>query len=577
MEHVSRGGSTLWCDWYVTPTKDGAGDVTGVAALVLDVTQKLRVEDAFRDAEERFEQLFRAMPIPIGISRVHDNMLLDLNDAAERLFGYRRHDVIGRRASDLGMFNDPDARARAMDHFARGEPIVGELVQLRAQFGEIRTVLYSLVPVTLGGERCGLWACVDVTERERMQVELQRSHALKATIVDASHDAILVFDDAGHVIEWNATATRLLGWTREQVIGRSIADVVTTHDGRVPECLAPRRDAHANGRVRDTNDRMALALRTRDGEVVQVELTVVSMPVALGTAHTVAISDISARYQLSQERATQHADLERRVDERTAALAQSNERLREVDQLKNRFLAMVSHELRTPLTSILGYSELLQQPATGPLLPVQEQHVRYVHTAASELLRLINDLLDLSRVESGRLSLGKECVNISDVLLAVEVLLAPEVARKGLVYTTTLPSSLAKRTIVSDAHRVRQILLNVAGNAVKYTDHGNITVTARLDDEGGVVVSVSDTGCGIAPDRMPQLFQPFSSLQRDRGTHSHSTGLGLYLVKRLLGLLGGRVDVASVLGEGSCFTIWLPAELPLVASTPMFEGSASWQ
>jgi PAS domain S-box-containing protein len=572
--HVTRTGQRIECEWYATATTDSDGRVTGVMALVLDVSQRLGAEEAFRQAEERFERLFRAAPAAIGISRVSDGRILDVNDAALAMFGYERNEVLDWPARDLTLWTNAVERSLVFERLKQGQGVYEQLAHLRARDGRVLTVLFSAMTIRLGDEVCSLWSCIDMTEREALAAQLQASQALKSAIVDVAMSAIICCDEDARIVEWNAAAATLLGWQRADVVGRRIEDVLILSDdaGSVSVDMRVGPDGDRSRRLFGGTE---LTATRRDGIDVAVEMTVLVTPVAQRDTFTIALRDISAHRQLARQRAEQQAALELNVAARTLELASSNQRLQDADTTKNRFLAMVSHELRTPLTAILGYAELLRTEREAPLAPVQRRNVGELHAAASELLRLINDLLDLSRVEAGRLQLRREPFRAADVLTAVERLLAPEVARKGLRYSTIVDKSLDGIGLRTDSHRLQQVVLNLAGNAVKFTTSGSVTVRATAAADGGAEIAVCDTGAGIPADQLEEVFQPFASLAPDASVTTPGAGLGLYLVRRLLILLGGEVTVTSVVGVGSTFTVRLPAESPAAAEGELqFSGTS---
>jgi PAS domain S-box-containing protein len=264
-----------------------------------------------------------------------------------------------------------------------------------------------------------------------------------------------------------------------------------------------------------------------------------------------------ARTRAQRALAEANARLEERVAERTRELAAANERLKELDRLKSEFLATMSHELRTPLNSILGFTGLLKAGLSGPVSDDQKEQLDIVYSSSQHLLELINGLLDLSRIEAGRMSLHLETVSPLEVAIEVERLLHPEVRRIGLLYETEVrPATLKVRT---DRRKLFQILLNVAANAVKFTPRGHVRVTARTDSQR-LIFQVEDTGLGISPEAMEVLFEAFRRGGGSRQRDVEGTGLGLYLCKKLLGLLGGDIEVESRHGEGATFTFWVPLQ-----------------
>jgi signal transduction histidine kinase len=250
-----------------------------------------------------------------------------------------------------------------------------------------------------------------------------------------------------------------------------------------------------------------------------------------------------------------HDSLEAKVAERTSELAEANERLKEVDRLKSEFLATMSHELRTPLNSIIGFTGILRQGLAGPLTEEQAKQLGLVQGSARHLHTLINDLLDLSRIESGRMEVYHERFRVADVVREVVETLAPMVAQKGLALDTKLDSPSLE--IVCDRKKTFQILLNLANNAVKFTEQGQVTI--RVGERGQYLhVAVTDTGIGIKPQHMAGLFEAFRQIDGSARRVYEGTGLGLHLCRKLITLLGGEVRAESEFGVGSTFSFTLP-------------------
>ncbi len=249
--------------------------------------------------------------------------------------------------------------------------------------------------------------------------------------------------------------------------------------------------------------------------------------------------------------------LEVKVEQRTRELAEANAQLLELDRLKSEFIATMSHELRTPLNSIIGFTGILRQRMAGPLNDEQEKQLGMVHRAARHLLGLINDILDLSRIESGRMELQLERFRVSDVAREVVDQLRPLATPKGIDLHATLAAG--ELEICSDRKKCVQVLLNLAANAVKFTARGHVGIEVHAV-EGRVEIAVKDSGIGIKPEHLPNLFQAFRQVDGTARRVYEGTGLGLYLCKKLTALLGGNIRVESTFGIGSCFTFSLPRE-----------------
>ncbi len=244
--------------------------------------------------------------------------------------------------------------------------------------------------------------------------------------------------------------------------------------------------------------------------------------------------------------------------ERTSELAQANIELKEMDRLKSEFLATMSHELRTPLNSIIGFVGIILKGITGEINEEQKKQLSMVYGSAKHLLELINDILDLSRIESGKMEIFVTRFKIEEVISEVTHILSPMISKKGLRLVTEMPDETPE--IYSDRKKVFQILLNLANNAVKFTSKGEIRIDCRMDNHN-LTVSVSDTGIGIKRENMGYLFKAFRQIDGSAQRRYEGAGLGLYLCRKLVAILGGEIGAESEYEKGSRFTFSLPVRL----------------
>lgn len=259
-----------------------------------------------------------------------------------------------------------------------------------------------------------------------------------------------------------------------------------------------------------------------------------------------------------------------------AEIEDKAERLRRADEMKSRFLSNTSHELRTPLSSIRALAQLLLDRMDGDLTEEQERQVRFIAGAAADLSELVNDLLDLAKIEAGRVETHVEPVVVENLFRALKGMLRPLVdeARVELIFE---PSGI-EEPFYSDEGKISQILRNFISNALKFTEQGSVLVFAAHDPEADTIAfAVADTGIGISPDNLQLIFEEFSQIEHPLQRRSKGTGLGLPLCRKLADLLGGRVDVSSTLGVGSTFTLTLPRTLPHTSQQPPMDpdGTAS--
>jgi signal transduction histidine kinase/ActR/RegA family two-component response regulator len=295
-----------------------------------------------------------------------------------------------------------------------------------------------------------------------------------------------------------------------------------------------------------------------DGRTVLVALTTHRVVYGRQDMLLVVAQDITAQRSAEDALRTLNSDLERHVDERTAELRQANEALERNSHYKDEFLATMSHELRTPLTGILGSTEVLAGEKFGPLNLRQMRAMKLIQESGEHLLGLINSVLDLSKLEAGKLALDVETMPVRDVCLSALHMVQAQAKAKGQIVTfDCVPDNF---WLQADARRLKQILINLLANAVKFTpENGSVRLEVGANFvEGQVTFCVDDNGIGIAPADLANIFTPFFQINRGLDRLYGGAGLGLALVNRLVQLHGGMIDVASAPGQGSRFTVTLP-------------------
>ena len=359
-------------------------------------------------------------------------------------------------------------------------------------------------------------------------------------LLEYAPDATVIVDANGIISVVNAQAERLFGYYREELIGEPVEMLVPVRS-RTPH-VKERKTYTADPHVRPMGAGLELFGLRKDGSEFPVEISLSPVVTREGKFVATAIRDVTERKAFEQRLQELNAELER------------------ASRAKDHFLASMSHELRTPLNAILGFTGTLLMKLPGPLNAEQERQLQIVRSSARHLLSLINDILDLAKIESGNRELTLQTVDIAEVVSEVSDSLAALAADKGLSLSSNVERDLA---VVTDRRALHQILLNLMNNAVKYTESGHVRVAARASgDHTSVAIDVSDTGIGIKTDDIARLFKAFEQLDTASTRTFEGTGLGLYLSRALASLIGGDVSVASEYGVGSTFTLTLPLPVP---------------
>jgi PAS domain S-box-containing protein len=458
-----------------------------------------------------------------------DGTVLFWNRGAETLFGYTRQEAVGRRLDRLVIPEDRRQEVlRAMEEALAGKTVRFETVRHRKDGTQLDVHVSKRAVKDPNGQVLFIAANEkDVTQLRRLREE-RAAEARFRGLLEAAPDAMVIVDTSGRISLVNSRTEEVFGYRREELLGQSIEVLIPA---RFRETHPHKRHGYfAEPRTRPMGAGLDLFALCKDGREFPAEISLAPLETEGGLLVTAAIRDISLRKQLE-------------------------ERMQQANRLKSEFLANMSHELRTPLNAIIGFAQLMHDHLVDPASPQQDEFVGHILNSGHHLLQLVNDILDLSKVEAGKMEFRPEPTDLARVVDEVVALLRTAAAAKKIgVERIVAPLP----PVLLDPGRFKQVLYNYLSNALKFTPEAG-RVTVRVTAEAAAVrLEVEDTGVGIKREDLGRLFAEFQQLDDALTKKQGGTGLGLALTKRIVEAQGGSVGVHSVVGTGSVFYAVLP-------------------
>jgi len=510
-----------------------------------EVAERARAEEALRLSEASFRELFDEAPA--GYHQLDEKgHIVRVNRTELAMLGYEADEMLGRHASDFVLEREESRRAVVAKLAGTLPPAAVERTWVRKDGSHLSVLIEDRLLRDANGKITGIRTTVqDVSALKRAEEQLQIQKAYLEHLFESAPEAIVVLDTEDRVMRANSEFTRMFGYSREEALGRPINDLIVPAELR-EQASSLTEKVSQGGRVS-----LETVRRRKSGSLVDVSILGTPINVGGGQIGIYGIyRDITERKRLDVE------------------LAQARDAALESARLKAEFLANMSHEIRTPMNGVIGMLGLLLD---SELTPQQKEHVEIAQTSADALLTIIDDILDFSKIDAGKLKFEAVDFDLRDVVEGVVELLAQRAQAKGIELLSTVHGD-APTQLRGDPMRLRQVLTNLVGNAVKFTEKGEVLVrVSRLQESERDVMlgfAVSDTGIGISKEAQALIFEPFSQADGSTSRRYGGTGLGLAISKQLVELMGGEIAVESSPGKGSTFSFTARFQKQAVAEAP---------
>jgi PAS domain S-box-containing protein len=591
-EAISEKKTVFWEQVFAYPTGELAGAVTVTPVLnahgvcthlvgsINDITEHEQADEALRESEEKFRILAENSIDCIWILDTRLKFTY-LSPSVERMMGFKPEQWVGTKLSSH--FKKKDFLkvgaliAKNIKNYETLTHVTFETKMLNSINDEVNVEISSKVLLNSQGKLIGFYGNTrDITDRKQAEKARHESEERFRTIVETAPSLLIITDTKGNNLYISPNCEEITGYTQEELLGELLLWVHEDDTLRAKE-LFERTFGEGLG-----YKNFEYKIVKKNGEVRYVSSSWDPLKVEDGKFKGIVFQtiDITERKQAEAELQKLNEELEVRVMERTNQLSESkqalenlvgdlnrttnnlksaNVRLQELDHMKSMFIASTSHELRTPLNSIIGFSSVLVEGWMGEINPEQKEQLQLIHMAGEQLLALINDIIDISKIEAGKLETDIQEFRLKEVIDEAVSIVKNSIDEKEL----DLEVEVEDTAIVSDRRRLLQCLLNLLSNAVKFTEKGKITLHAKTINSM-TNISITDTGTGIMPNDIKKLFAAFVRLESSLSAKTQGTGLGLYLTKKLTeDVLDGTIEVTSEYGIGSTFKLNIPVELEI--------------
>jgi PAS domain S-box-containing protein len=561
---IARDGSESDIADSCAPIRDSNAQVVGAVLVFRNVTGEYAAQQALRDSAALIQTILNTVVDGIITIQARGGIVEKVNPAAERIFGYTAAELAGQSFSMLIPELDQDQRNGSLAYYSASDAAravgLGREVTGRRKDGTLFPMEIAVSEMSLGGQRYFTGILRDISARKQAEEALRKAGALQSAIFNSANFSSIATDARGVIQIFNVGAERMLGYAAGDVMNKiTPADISDPQElivrakalsTELGTQIEPGFEALVFKASRGIEDIYALTYIRKDGSRFPAVVSVTALRSDDDTiiGYLLIGTDNTARMHVEAERTLLYEALK----DKNAELESAKSTAESASKAKTDFLSSMSHELRTPLNAILGFTQLMESGTPAPT-PVQKRNLDQILKAGWYLLELINEILDLAMIESGKATLSTEPVSLAEVMLECRSMIEPQAQKRGLAMS--FPQFEARWFVKADRTRIKQVLINLLFNATKYNrPGGEVAVVCTRNRTGFIRISIRDTGVGMTPEQVGQLFQPFNRLGREAGAEE-GTGIGLVVTKRLVELMGGTIGVESTVGVGSVFWV----------------------
>jgi PAS domain S-box-containing protein len=573
---VSRDGREFDIADSCAPIRAEDGRVIGAVLVFRNVTEEYVVQQSLRDSAALVQTILNTVVDGIVTIHAHGGVIETANPAIEDMFGYAATELAGKHLGLLIPELDQEQHNVSLAYYGASEEAraigAGREVMGRRKNGSAFPLEIAVSEMMLGGQRYFTGILRDISTRKAAEAELLKSGALQKAIFDSANFSSIATDAKGVIQIFNVGAERMLGYAAVDVINKITPAEISDPQELISRAkslsteletsISPGFEALVFKASRGIEDIYELTYLRKDGSRLPAVVSVTALrddfKAIIG--YLLIGTDNTARKAAEVERARLDQVLRDKNTELEAARSVADK----ANLAKSEFLSSMSHELRSPLNAILGFAQLMESGSPEPTV-VQRASIDQILKAGWYLLELINEVLDLALIESGRLSISVEPTSLPDVLEDCQTMIEPMAQKREI--SLHFPKLDASCFVGADRTRLKQVVINLLSNAIKYNRiGGSVTVTCSQRGKTRLRISVRDTGEGLSPSDVAQLFQPFNRLGKEN-SEEQGTGIGLVVSKRLMEQMGGEMGVSSTLGTGSVF--WIELD---IAGAPQLHG-----